>query len=670
MCGFAGFLDRDFDMPGHQHPHVVSRMAAMLKARGPDDEGVWCKPGEGLAFGFRRLAIRDLSRLGHQPMVSDRFGSAMIFNGEIYNALQLRKDLERRGETFRGESDTEVLQRCLDVDGIEATLPRLTGMFAIAYWRDADRSLSLIRDRFGIKPLFYGRIKQGLFVFASQLSALMMHPSFRPTISQDGLRDYLRFGYVPTPATIFRDICSVRPGSWMRLGPYGQHVHHQWWDSVEELPKARHDAWGLGDEERMEQLHEAIRSAVKDRLVADVPVGCFLSGGIDSSLTTAVMQQQTSRPVRSFCIGFDEADFDESVHARRVADHLGTEHEDMILTSRDMLNAVPSLSKWCDEPFADFSLIPTMLVSNLAKTQVTVALSGDGGDELCAGYVRHMAVQDWLKRVDACPTWTRPLLSKILASSWPHGLAKLGLFGSGPARSTRLQQMRKFADVLGNPTFSNVFRHHVQYWEHPGRLLGQPPEEVSGLWSDLLADAMDGPVDHGRMIDLLTYLPDDILTKVDRASMSVSLEARVPLLDQRVARAAWSLPPELMIRDGKGKWPLRYLLETYLPREMFERPKKGFSIPVSEWLRSDLREWACDLLQSSNLYDAGIENDEAIQLAMQAHLSGQADHGRKLWNILMYLSWYQSWISDASSSRYIASGPVSSSVEPRPVHIN
>ena len=644
MCGIAGFLTTDGSALGSLEA-VASRMALDIAHRGPDDAGAWADVQAGIALGHRRLSIVDLSAAGHQPMHSASGRFVTVFNGEIYNHLALRAELEASSQApnWRGHSDTETLLAGFAAWGVTATLQRTVGMFAIALWDRAERRLTLVRDRLGEKPLFYGWVR-GAFVFGSELKALRAYPRFDNPICRDALALYLQHCAVPAPYSIYQDIFKLEPGCVLSLDA----------SSLARKTVKTEPYWMLADAvrkglaapihnetEAVAELDSSLREAVALQAVADVPLGAFLSGGVDSSTIVALMQAQSSRPVQTFTVGFDEAGFDESPHALAVAQHLGTDHHALRVTAADALAVIPLLPAMYDEPFADSSQIPTHLVSKAARQHVTVALSGDAGDELFGGYNRYF----WGQRVWSRVGWMSPVLRQglgtgiqhIPVAAWDalgralpgaHGVARLG------DKAHKLAHRLKTVESM-----DDLYRSLVTEWPQGTDLVrgaGRLPTRLDN--ANLVAGVSEA--EHRMMLwDTLTYLPDDILTKVDRAAMSVSLETRVPFLDHRVVELAWRLPLHMKIRGGQGKWALRQVLYKYVPRELIERPKAGFGIPVGQWLRGPLRDWADELLNEVRLEREGYFNSATIRNKWDEHLAGQRDHTNSIWAVLMFQAW-------------------------------
>jgi asparagine synthase (glutamine-hydrolysing) len=636
MCGLAGVLSAQGR--GGEPRAIAERMALTLRHRGPDDLGVYADESAGVALGHTRLAIIELSALGHQPMASPCGRFVLAFNGEIYNFRELRRALAGAGHRFRGESDTEVALVALQHWGVEAALARFNGMFALAFWDRRARTLELARDRLGEKPLYYGRAGRSI-VFASELGALRAHPEFRPEIDRAALAAMLRHGYVPAPGAIYEGVRKLPAGCRLRLAAGSL-----------ELPSPV-PYWRLRDvalapqgadapEERLDELHRLLADAVALRMTADVPVGAFLSGGVDSSLVSALMQSASARPVKTYAIGFDDPRFDEAARARAVARFLGTEHSEVIVTRADALDLVPALAGVHDEPFADPSQLPTLMVSRLARADVKVALSGDGGDELFGGYRRYRAAASLWRLAAPLPRPARAALGRVLGWPSPRAWEALGRAAAvaGVRADPRLaERAEKAARAMPASSAEDVHRRMMSPWPDPSTLvLGAPEPEPAGAPPETA-----GLVEAMLLRDAEGYLPDDILVKLDRASMSLGLEARVPLLDHRVVECAWRFPVELRIRDGVGKWPLRAVLARHVPPALTERPKQGFDVPVSDWLRGPLRGWAEDLLAPERLRREGLLRPEPVARRWREHLDGRREGSLALWHVLMFQSWLE-----------------------------
>ena len=646
MCGITGF----WDFKGHSSQETllatVESMAAAIQERGPDSFGVWADKTQ-LAFGHRRLAIVDLSEAGHQPMFSRSGRWVIIYNGEVYNTEELRKELLALGCQFRGHSDTEVIIEACEQWGVEKTCSRLIGMFAFACWDTEEKRLFLARDRLGIKPLYWG-FQQDVFFFGSQLKSFSKHPSWNPVLDKNALSAYFRFNYVPAPLSIFKGIQKLNPGTLLSIDKTKNITQTVFWDLQKVIEKGKKNILEQNDADLIDITNDLLSDAVKRRMVADVPIGAFLSGGIDSSLVVALMQKNSLQPVKTFSIGFFEDEYNEAQYAAKVAKHLGTDHHELYLSARDAMDVIPSIPEWCDEPFADVSQIPTFLVSKLARTQVTISLSGDGGDELFAGYHRYLWGPNIWQKVKHCPSAMRQLSAKALQQLSPKSWDKISSFLPSQFKLPPLlgDKIHKLAPILGASDEYQFYKMLVSQWQQPEELVVGSREPVLALWDEKqFSNKSQTFVDKMQMMDLLTYLPDDILAKVDRASMAVSLEARVPLLDHRVVEFAWSLPAHVKIREGQGKWILKQILNKYVPRHLIERPKMGFGVPIGEWLRGPLKEWASELLSKKRLINEGILNEELVSQKWQEHLSGKKNWQHPLCGVLMFQAWKERWYS-------------------------
>jgi asparagine synthase (glutamine-hydrolysing) len=648
MCGIAGVVGTS-PLIAEATWGELSSMTYALAHRGPDDEGVWLDAAAGVGLCHRRLAIIDTSPLGRQPMksVSDRF--VITFNGEIYNFRELHAQLAAAGHRFRGGSDTEVLLASIEEWGVLGALQRSVGMFAFAVWDQRERTLWLARDRFGEKPLYYAQFGASVrdsersgpqVVFASELKALRRHGAWNDDVDRNSVALFLRHGFIPAPHSIFKRVRKVPPGCALEVrvtdGAFSVREHNYWHLMTDRAGGA------LPDQNEiplvLDRVHDALLKAIRRQMVADVPLGAFLSGGIDSSLVVALMQQSSSRPVRTFTLGFDAEEFNEAPHARRVAAHLGTQHTEHIVTPAETLEVIPRLARIYDEPFADSSQIPTFLICALARREVTVALTGDAGDELFGGYSRYLEALGKWRKMQTTPPALRSRAARALGVMplWALGAVASSAWVASRMRGRRRvpDRIRERAYVWGASSLPELYRAMMSYWQPPAQYVIGATEP--GLPAH--AECMDG-IAHMMYADTCEYLPDDILVKVDRAAMSVSLETRVPLLDVGVAEVAWRIPTHVHLRDGRGKWVLRELLARYLPREMFERPKQGFAIPIASWLRHELKDWAAELLDPVRLRREGYFEVEPVQRRWRQHLSGAMNWSAHLWAILMFQSW-------------------------------
>lgn len=640
MCGITGFWGKE------KAPEELSlQMAERIKTRGPDDCGRWVCDEGTLSLAHRRLAIVDLSPAGHQPMVSDCRQHVLAFNGEIYNHEDLKDELETElGQiNWRGHSDTEVLLYGLRYWGVEVTLSKLNAMFAFAYWSEQDKALFLACDRMGEKPLYFGR-QNGMFMFGSELKALKAHPSFEREVDRDALALYMRHNYIPAPYSIYQNICKLKPAHYVIVSGHGQNVSDQrcYWD-LEKVSNSGLENPVIDEGQALDDLEVLLKDSVKRRMMADVPLGAFLSGGYDSTTVVALMQAQSELPVKTFSIGFKEDLYNEAQFAKRVSSHLGTEHTELYIEPQQALDVVPRLPEIYDEPFSDSSQVPTFLVSQLAKQHVTVALSGDGGDELFCGYGRYFVQKKIWDIVRRVPTGMRPLLALAL-EHFPAGLAEL-LIKALPTKfrvSNVKDRLPKLAEWVNQKSFEQFYLHSVSHLKDSSRIVKGGEgyftefERLSGMITRLKDQ------EKMMLLDALSYLPGDILTKVDRASMAVSLEARVPLLDHRLVEYAWRLPLELKIKNGQGKWPLRQVLYNYVPQKLMDRPKQGFGVPIEHWLVGPLRDWAANLLDENRLRQEGYFDPRPISKMWNEHLSGKRRWHYYLWDVLMFQAWLAS----------------------------
>ena len=650
MCGIAGFVNPPGAFREDGLRDLAARAAASLAHRGPDDEGTWTDPRAGVALAFRRLAIIDLSQQGHQPMPSDCGRYVIVYNGEIYNYQELRAALAETGHAFRGHSDTEVLLAAIARWGFKETLVRCNGMFAIALWDREARRLHLARDRMGQKPLYVGWLGDS-FGFASELRALRHHPGFSGRIDLGATALFLRYAYVPAPHSIYQDIGKLPPGTCLTLdfrdgGPdrTAMPEPEPYWSATEVAREGLAAPLEGPPDELLDRLDDLLRDAVRLCMVSDVPLGAFLSGGIDSSTVVALMQAQSNRPVRTFSIGFHEAGFDEAQYAAAVAKHLGTDHSELYVTPAETQAVIPKLPHIYDEPFADPSQVPSFLVSQLAQRQVRVSLSGDGGDELFGGYNRYFWARSLDEAMSRTPAtlrrWSSALVRRVPVERW-DGVFKV----VSPLLPRRLRygqvghKLHKMAAVFGAGGAEEMYQRLVSLWQRPESAVrdGREPPTLAGdpaAWP-----ALGNLIERMCLLDSLTYLPDDVLAKLDRASMAVGLEGRVPILDHRVVEFSWRVPLDMKLRDGQGKWLLRKLLARYVPPALIERPKMGFGVPIGEWLRGDLRDWAESLLDERRLTEAGILDPVQVRRVWRQHLERRHNWQYQIWAVLMFEAW-------------------------------
>jgi asparagine synthase (glutamine-hydrolysing) len=645
MCGITGFWDQSRQISNEYLPILVRQMSDTLLLRGPDDSGVWVDTDAGIALGHRRLAIVDLSPEGHQPMLSGDGRYVIVFNGEIYNFPELRKQLQTIGYSFRGHSDTEVMLASFCEWGVLEATKRFNGMFAFALWDRQERVLHLGRDRIGEKPLYYGWCGN-TFIFASELKAFKVHPDFQPEINRDALALFLRFSYIPGPYSIYKSIYKLPPATILSFSGIGN-VHPEvvlYWSGREVAESGVSHPFTGSETQAIEELDTLLKDAIAMRMVADVPLGAFLSGGIDSSTVVALMQVQSKQPVKTFSIGFHEQNYNEAQYAKAVAQHLGTDHTELYVTSNEALAVIPKLPSLYDEPFSDASQIPTFLVSQLARTHVTVSLSGDAGDELFAGYNRYVWGRSIWQKIGWIPQkvrhYTANFLTSVSLESWNRGFATLDVMLPAKLKVANSgEQLHKLASVLAVPNPDTMYADLVSNWkETEETVIGS--SKLSTFLSDRnLSKSLPDFTERMMYLDLMSYLPGDILVKVDRASMGVSLESRIPFLDHRVVEFAWQIPLSMKIRSNQGKWLLRQVLYKYVPKELIERPKMGFGIPIDSWLRGPLREWAEDLLDESRLRREGYFNPQPIRQKWDEHQSGDRNWQYCLWAVLMFQAW-------------------------------
>jgi asparagine synthase (glutamine-hydrolysing) len=670
MCGIAGIFDFTQSTTKDKLSQTVAKMGNRLNHRGPDNSGIWIDEKRGIALVHRRLAIIDLSPAGHQPMISHGGRYVIVFNGEIYNFRELRNELER--ETleivWRGHSDTEVLLNCICHWGIAKTLPKVVGMFAFAVWDQKTKRLMLGRDRMGEKPLYYGYIGHSL-IFGSELKALRAYPPFSGEIDRHIIALYLRHSYIPSPYSIYQGIYKLPPGCWISfqtqqaISPFPALTKDKNTDSHQYSPipywtleivtqKGLEKPFAGTEAEATDILESLLNQSIRGQMLADVPLGAFLSGGIDSSTVVALMQANSSQPVKTFSIGFHETNYNEAEHAKIIAKHLGTDHTELYVTAAEALAVIPQLPTFYDEPFADSSQIPTYLLSKLTKNQVTVSLSGDGGDELFCGYSRYFSGHQLWNMIKWMPASLR-MATRHIILSLPEPLLDLAFFWLAPLfkkygnpNSQAGYNLHRLAEVLGATNAVQFYQQAMSHWKSPLLILEKhsysltEPQYIFNQKKGFHKE-IKHILQQMMLLDALSYLPDDILVKVDRASMAVSLESRIPLLDHRIVEFAFSLPVTMNYQDGVGKRLLRQILYRYVPKALVERPKMGFGIPLDSWLRGPLRDWAESLLNESKLKQKGYFFPKPIQQKWQEHLAGKKNWHYELWDILMFQAWLE-----------------------------
>jgi asparagine synthase (glutamine-hydrolysing) len=665
MCGIVGFLGLA-DQGATTLAEIAERMSTCLAHRGPDDAGVWVDERAGLGLGHRRLSILDLSPTGHQPMFSHGGRYVITFNGEIYNYLDVRRELEVSGSApqWRGHSDTEVFLAAIAHWGLGAALERVNGMFAFALWDREERTLHIARDRLGEKPLYYGWVN-GSFLFSSELKALRVHPHWKGVIDRGALTLFLRYGYVPSPYSIYQGIQKLTPGTFLSVREDGSSQETSYWSARDIAERGQSEPFAGTEVEAVDILERLLSKAVAGQMVADVPLGAFLSGGIDSSTIVALMQAQSNRPVQTFTIGFRKAGYDEAEYAKAVARHLNTNHTELYVTPAEARDTIPRLPELYDEPFADSSQIPTFLVAQLARQKVTVSLSGDGGDELFGGYNRHFLGRGLWAGLRRVPRGLRNVaasaITTVSPADWDRILAPFLMLAPGHYRyGNPGEKLHKLALVLGARDPDEIYLGLTSQWKRPSSVVCNGTEPETALTNGARWAALSDFAQRMMFLDLIGYLPDDILVKVDRAAMGVSLESRVPMLDRHVVEFAWQVPLSMKIRGGQGKWLLRQLLYRYVPRDLVERPKSGFDGPIGDWLRGPLRDWAESLLAEARLRSEGFFDPTLIRNRWNEHLSGRRDWQESLWTVMMFQAWLE--VEGARSEQ--PAGPSGSAPQP------
>jgi len=649
MCGINGFLTsvntNELDLN-----KVLNDCTDKIIHRGPDSNGFWVDSTKGIYLGHRRLSIVDLSPTGAQPMSSNGGRYIICLNGEIYNHLELRNELSLCSTTnstiiWKGSSDTETLINCFEVWGIEATLKKTTGMFAFSLWDSYTDELTIGRDRFGEKPLYYGW-QESTFFFSSELKSIKSNSLFKSEIDRNALELYVKYAYVPAPYSIYKNIYKLSPGSFLTVSLNSKNSKPSvYWSSLDQMMDSYEKPYTGNKNQAVEQLNSTLTSAVKKQMMADVPLGAFLSGGIDSSVIVAIMQSLSNVPIKTYTIGFKEDDYNEAHYAKNVAEHIGTDHTELYVTEKDALNVIPQLPYFYDEPFADSSQIPTYLVSKLASESVTVSLSGDAADELFGGYNRYLFANNLWKKIAIFPIGLRQIVSKLLTSVTPqtyNSFYKFLSFGASFNKKRNIgDKIHKAMGIITSSSNLELYDRIISSWYTPSSIV------IGGEDVFALKEAVPSqinkfdPISKMMAMDLISYLPDDILCKVDRAAMATSLETRVPFLDHSVMQFAWSLPLDYKIFDNKTKWVLREVLYKYVPKKLIDRPKMGFGVPIDTWLRGDLRDWAEKLLNEDRLLQEGFFNPKLIRKKWEEHLSGKRNWQQQLWVILMFQSWLE-----------------------------
>jgi asparagine synthase (glutamine-hydrolysing) len=644
MCGIAGIYQSSVSQKAINLSENVKKMTNALVHRGPNASGYWADTSVGIALGHRRLSIIDLSDNGAQPMTSQCGRYVIVYNGEVYNYREIKNELESEQRTFKGYSDTEIILEACAHWGIQVAVNKFNGMFAFALWDKHSQCLYLVRDRLGIKPIYWGYI-DGKLIFASELKALRVCSGWEPEIDRGSLKKFMQYCYIPAPYTIYKGINKLCPGSILTIPQSGEPVLNKYWEMGAIARKGIITRNEISDHEAAIQIENLLNDAVKQRMVSDVPLGALLSGGIDSTLVASLMQANSINPIKTFTIGFHSRDYDEAKYAKAVANHIGADHTELYVTHEEARNVIPLLDEIYDEPFADSSQIPTYLVSKLACSNVTVALSGDGGDEVFAGYNRYLYGKRIIQGMSICPLFTRQILRKLVHSLSPGAWSSINNILPGKFQLPQFgEKIYKLSELLLiKPEM--LYQHLVSQWNKPELLVKETSNLMHANGHEEYATDINSIIERMQLLDTVGYLPDDILTKVDRASMAVSLETRVPLLDYRVVELAWRLPIHLKISNSKSKVILRDILYKSVPKKLMERPKMGFGVPIGEWLRGPLREWAETLLDESKINEQGLLKYEPIRNMWQEHLSGKRNWQHQLWNVLMFQVWHERWMS-------------------------
>tara|TARA_B100001113_G_scaffold247160_1_gene203487 strand:- start:535 stop:2478 length:1944 start_codon:yes stop_codon:yes gene_type:complete len=645
MCGVAGFLMDSKSSSSMNFDLITKKMTDSIKHRGPNDSGCWNNPSEGIALGHRRLSILDLSDAGHQPMESSNGRYVIAFNGEIYNHLQIRSDIEKNNEniSWRGHSDTETILSAFETFGIQKSLEKFVGMFAFSLWDKKNKILTLARDRLGEKPMYYGwqNIGNGrVFLFGSELKALKSFPDINLRVDRGSLSLFLKHAYVPNPYSIYENIFSLEPGQFLQVSLLNKMTKTvNYWEASEIIKKGSSKEYKGTPKEAVKDLKNLLRHTIKSQMISDVPLGAFLSGGIDSSTVVSIMQEQSDIPVKTFTIGFNEKGFDEAKYAKSIANHLGTDHTELYINANDAMKVIPDMHSIYCEPFADSTQIPNFIVSRLAKNDVTVALSGDGGDELFGGYSRYNHIDNIWKKINYFPLSTRNLISKILT----YPLQEKSIYSKYKSKTLTNLSKRIISgtNLINSETIDKLYSHVITQIPfskdvvHDGYLKETKLDDLKPNFGDI------SNIEKMMATDTINYLPDDILTKVDRAAMRTSLETRVPFLDHNIVEFAWRLPISYKVKEGESKWPLQKILKDFLPESLTKREKMGFSVPIHEWIRGPLSEWCEELLNKDRLKSEGFFDEEIVCNKWKEHLFGKKNNITFLWPILMFQSWLE-----------------------------
>lgn len=638
MCGFAGvFLNKPvWDSDVFQS--TLNKMTKVLNHRGPDSSNIWFDQTKGIGLGHCRLAIRDLSPSGAQPMISSCKRYVIVYNGEIYSHAEIASELAGNGRIVKGGSDTEVVLEACAQWGVENAVKKFIGMFAFALYDRRDHVLYQVRDRLGIKPLYWGKIDKKL-VFGSELKALRQMPGWQARIDRGSVSSFMRHNYIPSPYSIYEDVRKLEPGTILKITGDGNVTEKRYWDLVSIAAENISNRTNVDENQMLCELDELLSDAVRRRMVSDVSLGTLLSGGIDSSLVTALLTEQCDKQVQTFTIGFNDEDFNEAKYAKLIADHLNTKHTELYAEPEQAVELITKIPIFYDEPFADSSQLPTLLLSELTRSHVTVVLSGDGGDELFAGYNRYTDGLKMWNQATIAPYYIRKQLARLLLSSSASMWDNVTRYLPSSLRRPQMgMKIHKYANAILTSDPDSMYMRMISHWDPPDEIVLGAKEHKGLLWDPAMKSNFPDFLDRMQLLDTLTYLPDDILTKVDRASMSVSLEARVPLLDHRLVEFSWRLPINMKIRNGQGKWALRQLLYKRVPRHLIERPKMGFGVPFDQWIRGPLRDWAESLLNKDRLDDQGLLKSAPIIDKWERHLNGE-NWGYPLWNVLMLQAW-------------------------------